>query len=167
LKKILFFIIAIIIISCQEKEKRKFILPDNATELIAGDSIKTWKLAKRFNNGHRMNMGDCFLSYRVSYQRNQKMRDNNSEYLDCGKSLHAEWKLITNDNGNFIKLESEELPELLNIDENYKYFKIVSLSEDELILKFKHAQFSNKKMIITDYLVPENKNVKGRDFHNR
>ncbi|WP_196809459.1 lipocalin family protein [Gillisia sp. JM1] len=167
MKKSLFIISLLMIISCQDKEKQTFNLPENAAELIAGDSIKTWKLAKRFNNGHRMNMGDCFLSYRISYQRNSMMRDNNSDYFDCGKSLDASWKIVTNDNGSFIKLESEEIPELLNTDKNYKYFKITALSENELVLQFKHTQYSNNSTIIIDYLVPENINVENRDFHNK
>ena len=153
--------------ACQDKEKPTFQLPDNPEELIAGDSIKTWKLAKRFNNGYRMNMGDCFLSYRISYKRDSTMRDNNSEFFDCGRSLNATWKVVSQDNGSYIKLESEDIPELLNIDENYKFFKIKALSENELVLQFKHKQFSNKSMVIVDHLVPENIEVKDRDFHNR
>jgi hypothetical protein len=114
MKKFLFTVFLILLVSCQD-EKHNLKLPDNAVELIAGDSIKTWKLAKRFNNGHRMNMGDCFLSYRVTYQKNFRMHDNNAEHFDCGKSLKAEWKIITNQNGSFIKLKSKDLPELLNI----------------------------------------------------
>jgi len=167
LKRLLFIISLITALSCQEKEKQVFKLPDNATKLIAGDSIKTWKLAKRFNNGYRMNMGDCFLSYRISYQRNSRMRDNNAENFDCGKSLNASWKIVTNKKGSYIKLESEEIPQLLNTENNYKFFKIKSLSEDKLVLQFRHKQFSNKSTLIVDHLVPENVSVENRDFHNK
>ncbi len=95
------------------------------------------------------------------------MRDNNSEFFDCGRSLNASWKVVSQDNGSYIKLESEDIPELLNIDENYKFFKIKALSENELVLQFKHKQFSNKSMVIVDHLVPENIEVKDRDFHNK
>ena len=155
------------IVSCDNSEKKIFIAPDNALNLIAGDSIKTWKLAKRFNNGYRMNMGDCFLSYRVTYDRNLKMRDNNGDYFDCGNSLRADWEIVTNDKGSFIRLESDDIPTLLSIDKNYKYFQIVSLSENELAIKFKHTQFSSTPTFITDYLVPEDIEVENRDFHNR
>ena len=45
--------------------------------------------------------------------------------------------------------------------------KVSSLSEKELVLQFKHKQFSNKSMVIVDHLVPENIEVKDRDFHNK
>lgn len=167
MKQTLFVISLIFVIPCQDTAKQTFILPDKNTELIAGDSIKTWKLTKRFNKGYRMNMGNCFLSYRISYQRNSRMRDNSSENFECGKSLSASWKIITNNQGSFIKLESEEIPELLRIDENYKYFRILALSENELVIKFKHKQYSNNSAIITDYLVPENVKAENRNFHNR
>ncbi|RMA64801.1 lipocalin family protein [Ulvibacter antarcticus] len=164
--KIHLLIFSLIILSCNDEEKKVFLVPENAVELISGDTIKTWKIAKRFNDGHRMNMGDCFLSYRVSYSRNSNMRDNSSENIDCGESLEANWQLITNKNGGFIKLTGDNLSELLNIDESYKYFKIKALSQNELVLQFKHKQFSNKSTIIVDHLVPENVLVEDRDFHN-
>ena len=167
LQKLLFIISLLMIISCGNSEKPKFNLPENAVNLIAGDSVKTWKLAERFNDGHRMNMGACFLSYRISYHKNLIMQDNNADNFDCGKSLNASWKLIVNDGGNFIKLESDEIPELLKTDKNYKYFKIIALSENELVLQFKHKQFSNNSTLIIDYLVPENVKVENRDFHNK
>lgn len=163
--KIHLLIFSLLILSCDIQKKEIFHLPENATELISGDTIKTWKLAKRFNNGHRMNMGDCFLSYRISYSRDSKMRDNNAENVDCGNSLEADWKIITNENGSFIKLTGEKLPELLNIDKDYKYFKINALSENILVLQFRHKQFSTSSTIIVDHLVPENVVVEDRNFH--
>ncbi|MDX1470505.1 MAG: hypothetical protein R3213_03335, partial [Flavobacteriaceae bacterium] len=79
----------------------------------------------------------------------------------------ADWEIVTNDKGSFIRLESDDIPTLLSIDKNYKYFQIVSLSENELAIKFKHTQFSSTPTFITDYLVPEDIEVENRDFHNR
>ena len=150
--------------TCAEVEP-PFKAPDNAITLITSDSTKRWKLAKRYNNGHRMNMGDCFLSYRVTYSNELQMWDNNSEHSECGKSLKAAWELITNEGGSFLKLHSDLLPELLNTEDSYKYFKINALSENELILQFKHQQFSDKSTVIIDHLVPEQVHVEDREFH--
>ncbi|NND88103.1 MAG: lipocalin family protein [Flavobacteriaceae bacterium] len=143
-----------------------FKISENAAELIASDSTKTWKIAKRFNDGHRMNMGDCFLSYRVTYSADQKMYDNNLDYEGCGESMEAQWNLIENEDGSFLKLTGEKIPTLFNIDQEYKYFKINALSENELVLQFRHRQFSSRETIIIDHLVPENIIVTDRDFHN-
>ncbi|OAB78195.1 hypothetical protein ULVI_12000 [Cochleicola gelatinilyticus] len=112
-----------------------------------------------------MNMGDCFLSYRISYLKEMKVYDNNGDFSECGPSLKASWSLVTNTNGSFIKVTGEQLPKLFNIPENYKYFQIDSLSEEILNLRFEHAQFSGKKSIIIDHFVPENALVENRDFH--
>ena len=153
------------LVSCNEAKEESFILPENAFFLISGDSIKTWKLEKRFNNSHRMNMGDCFLSYRVSYLRNNTMYDNNGNYSNCGESLKASWKIFTNENGSFIKLYSEQLPKLLNQKNTYKYFQLKEISEEKLIIRFEHRQFSNSVSIIEDHLVPDSVVVENRDFH--
>lgn len=63
LEKAILLIIMLSVISCS-KTKEPYQLPQNAIELISGKNEKTWKLAKRLNNKIRMNMGDCFLSYR-------------------------------------------------------------------------------------------------------
>jgi len=160
-------LLAILILSCNGQDKEAFVAPQNAVQLISGDSTKTWKLAKRFNDGHRMNMGDCFLSYRVTYSKEMTMSDNNAQNANCGDSLEANWTLITNESGSFIKLTGQKISELLNIDEDYKYFRINALSKDTLVLQFKHMQFSSNSTIIIDYLVPENALVKDRDFHNK
>ncbi len=157
--------LALLFLSCDHQKKEAFHLPQNAAQLISSDSIKTWKLAKRFNDGHRMNMGDCFLSYRVSYFTNTSMRDNSSEQEDCGESLEATWQIIANDDGNFIKLTGDKVSKLLNVEENYKYFKIKALSENEMVVQFKHKQFSSSSTIIIDHLVPEHVVVEDRDFH--
>ncbi|MBT8245175.1 MAG: hypothetical protein HKP48_04835 [Winogradskyella sp.] len=100
-----------IIISCFEKD---FKLPENANELLTNNSRKTWKLAKRFNGDYKMNMGDCFLSYRVTYSSKRNTTDNNSKNKDCGASMEARWNFHTNENGHFIKLEGENVKKAFN-----------------------------------------------------
>lgn len=165
--KLLFTLLIVGIFACSEAEKKPpYVIPDNAGQLVAGNSGKTWKLARRFNDGTRMNMGDCFLAYRQTYRPDMTVRDNNGDNYDCGESLEGKWTFAQDEAGNYyIKISSEQLPELMNIEEEYKYFKVLHLADDELVLQFAHRQFSNKKTRITDILVPENSSVEGRDFH--
>ena len=149
--------------SCNSKP---YELPDNATSLLTNDSIKSWKLAKRTNDGYRMNMGDCFLSYRVYYSKDGTTTDNNKHHKDCGDSMEANWSFFSNDNGNYIKLKGEKVKTLLNIDHDYKFFKLHELSDSLLIISFRHKQFGGKERTIMDYLVPEDVIVKDRNFHN-
>lgn len=162
-------IIAIIIssISCSEPKKEPYQMPENAIELIAGTAGKTWKIAKRYNDGTRMNMAGCFLSYRNTYLSNMTMKDNNDEQADCGASLKANWKLIKNKEGHtFIKVTSDQLPELMGIEENHKFFQVTLLNKDSLQLHYRHAQFSGQVRIIKDLYVQEDVMVSDRDFHN-
>lgn len=166
MKYLILIFIGNIILSCSSDKKPPFHLPDNATILIAGDSAKTWKLARRFNNKTRMNMGDCFLSYRVTYFSTGVMTDNNGEQEDCGETLTANWTLYNSkDNYPYVKLKGEQLKELLHIDKDYKFFKILNLSDTLMILEFKHKQFSSKASTIVDVFVPENSSVEDRKFH--
>lgn len=153
------------IFGCKEEEIPKYEIPSNHISLITADSTKSWKLAKRFNNGHRMNMGTCFLAFRMIFNQDMTMRDNNEETKDCGKSIHATWSLTENEIAHYIKINSESLPELLNIKDTFKYFKILELSDSLMVLEFRHKQFSNNTTVITDHLVPEWVKVKDRDFH--
>lgn len=165
MKKFLIFISAILF-SCSGPEKPVYQLPENFTSLISADSTKTWKLAKRANDGTRMNMGDCFMAYRQTFAVDSTMRDNAGDTRDCGVTLLATWKIVKDKKGNsYIKLQSDQLPELLQIDEDYKFFKVLQLSEEELVLEYKHKQYGNKSRTITDYYVPENIKVEDRDFH--
>lgn len=156
----------IILNACKESSPNTFELPPNATNLLAGDSVKTWKLAKRFNDGYRMNMGECFLSYRQSFKSDGTVKDNNEEQADCGESLVATWEIIEEKGEFFIQLTSDQIPQLLNIEENFKRFKIIELQEESLKLTFTHKQFSNKIRLIEDHLVPEDVIVPNRDFHH-
>jgi hypothetical protein len=93
-----------------------FSLPENASTLLTSNSTKTWKLAKRYNDGYRMNMGDCFLSYRVTYNANGTTVDNNAQNDDCGDSMYANWTFYTNKNGAYIKLKGEKVKSLLHLE---------------------------------------------------
>ncbi|MEM9681162.1 MAG: lipocalin family protein [Bacteroidota bacterium] len=150
--------------SCSNEQV--FELPENALELLTANNSKTWKLAKRTNDGYRMNMGDCFLSYRVMYNSDGTTTDNNSKNNDCGESMEANWSFYTNENGAYIKLEGEKVKTLLNIENDYKFFKLHELSDTSLVVSFRHKQFGNKERVIKDYLVPEDMVVKDRDYHN-
>ncbi|SHH55034.1 hypothetical protein [Winogradskyella jejuensis] len=163
LNVLLILVLLIFFTSCSED---KFQLPSNANELLTNNSSKIWKIAKRFNGDHRMNMGDCFLSYRVTYSNNGKTTDNNALNKDCGDSMNVDWSFYTDDNGSFIKLKGDKVKELLNQEKDYKYFKILDLTDSLLVIKFRHKQFGNTSRLITDYLVPENIKVEGRNFHN-
>lgn len=166
--KIVYIAFFALLLSCTETKRESFKLPTNAVKLIAGDSIKTWKIAKRYNNKIRMNMGDCFLSYRQTFYSNMTVIDNNGEHEDCGETLRATWEIVTNkEDDNFIKLKSDQIPKLMNIKNNYKYFHILHISQDSLVLQYKHKQFSNQEFIITDHFVTEHTVVKDRDFHNK
>ncbi|WP_299522293.1 lipocalin family protein [Winogradskyella sp.] len=135
-------------------------------ELLTSNSSKTWKLAKRYNDNYRMNMGDCFLSYRVTYNSNGMTTDNNSKNRDCGESMEANWSFYTNDKGAYIKWKGEKVKTLLNQENDYKFFKIKALSDTLLIISFKHKQFGNTERTILDHLVPEHIEVKDRNYHN-
>jgi len=159
-------VLSSIVISCKEDKKPPFELPENAQRLISGDSAKVWKLAKRTNNNTRMNMGDCFLSYRATYKIDHTMHDNNGEHEDCGETLRTKWSIYTSKEGYpYIKLKGGELKKLMNLDVDYKYFKILDLSENQMVLEFRHKQFSSKETTIVDVFVPENRSIKDRDFH--
>lgn len=166
-KKSIFLIVFLIFqLSCSTPEKPPYELPANAKSLLTGDSTKTWKLAQRFNNSNRMNMGDCFLSHRETYRSNMTMQNNSGDRADCGKTLTATWKFAKDEKGNYyVKISSKQLPELMNIDEEFKLFKVLHLSDEQMTLQFNHQQFSSKTTTITDFYVPENVAFTGRDFH--
>lgn len=165
-KQLLTILLIGTIFSCSTEKKPPFNLPNNAMQLIAGDSAKVWKLARRFNNNTRMNMGDCFLSYRATYRKDSIMHDNNGQQYDCGETLTTNWSLYhSDDNYPYIKLKGGKLKELMNLDKDYKFFKILDLSEKQLVLEFRHKQFSSKETTIVDVFVPENISVEDREFH--
>ncbi|WP_299441275.1 lipocalin family protein [uncultured Aquimarina sp.] len=165
---LLLTILLLVSYSCSDGNKEPYQIPKNSEELIAGVSGKTWKIAKRHNDGTRMNMAGCFLSYRTTYSPNMIMKDNNGDQHDCGPSLIANWKITQNKEGHyFIKLKSDQLPELMNIEKDYKFFQITYLNKDSLQLRYRHAQFSGQVRTIVDLYVQEDALIPNRDFHNK
>ena len=159
-------LLLLLLLGCSSAEEPPFVLPSSAKQLLAGDSTKVWKLAQRFNNRTRMNMGDCFLSYRQTFFSGGMVRDNNGEVKGCGETLEAKWTFVKSQQGYYyLRLESEEIPTLMNIEDDFKLFKVLDLTEESMTLQFQHAQFSDKTTTITDFLVPEDVNVEGRTFH--
>lgn len=164
-KTIAFFFLSLTL-ACGEAEKNVYSLDENAKSYLTSDATKTWKLARRFNNDTRMNMGDCFLSHRETYGADMTMFNNSGQQKDCGETLNAEWKFVKDKDGNYyIRITSEQLPDLMNIEEDFKLFKVLSLSEAEMVLQFNHKQFSSKTTQITDIWVPEDLEIEGREFH--
>lgn len=160
-----FLLCIILFASCAKKKLKPYELPDNAIVLLTADSVKSWKIARRYNGKTRMNMGSCFLSYRQRFRESGIVSDNNADNKDCGPSLEATWEITTEENGySYLKFTSDQLPELLNQNKNFKLFKILYLSKDSLTISFTHVQFSERRTI-TDYLVRENLEVEDRDFH--
>ena len=152
-------------ISCSDTKEIPYELPENAVSLLTADSIKSWKLARRYNGKTRMNMGDCFLGYRQRFRESGIVSDNNETLRDCGPSLTATWEITTSEKGYpYIKLTSDQIPELLGQESDEKFFKILYLSNDSLVLSYSHKQF-NQKRKITDYMVREGLEVTDRAFH--
>ena len=158
-------IICIAFISCAHEEE-VFELPDGATKMLTNDSSKVWKLARRFNNGTRMNMGDCFLAHRHIFNARSTFRTSASGRSDCGEPMVGNWVFAKDKLGNsYIRLESDQIPEMLNITDSFKLFKIQNLTDSLLVLQFTHAQTTKRKTTMVDYYVPENIKVEDRDFH--
>ncbi len=163
LKTFIFILICASLFSCTSKEPYQ--LPKNAKELLTGKTGKNWKIAWRHNNGTRMNMSGCFLSYRITYLPNKTLMDNNGDYKNCGESLSANWEIVTNKDGkSYVKWIGDQLSELLNTPKNYKYFKILKITEDTLELQHRHKQFSTESTFIDTY-VTEHIKIKDRNFH--
>ena len=166
MKRLYFVFLLIVVLGCSEEKEPPFDMPSNSEQLLAGDSIKTWKLARRFNNTTRMNMGDCFLSYQVTYSKGGKIVDNNSKQNDCGESMNSCWSFYkSEDNYPYIKFKGGNIQKLMNLKNDYKFFKILDLNEKQMVLEFQHKQFSNKVSTIVDVYVPKDAVVEDRKFH--
>jgi len=154
-----------VFLSCKDKPKEPYIIPENAVRLLTADSVKSWKIARRYNGKTRMNMGDCFLGYRLRFRESGLLSDNNGLQRDCGPSLDATWGITTSEKGAYyLKFKSDQIPALLNQESDEKFFKILYISEDSLTLSYVHTQF-NQRRRITDYMVREDVEVKDRKFH--
>ena len=144
-----------------------YALPENAQALLRGDSTKTWKIARRYNDDIRMNMGPCFMAYRQTFSSDNSVRDNNETTEDCGPSLKGNWNFKIGPEGEpYVKISSLDIPKILNTEKDYKYFKILKLTEDTLKLSFKHKQYGNTVREITDILVREDLDIGDRYFHH-
>lgn len=170
MKQYLFFLIlssGMLYWSCSKEVKQPYVPPSNVIDLIAGDSAKVWKIAKRYNGKTRMNMGDCFLGYRQTFSQTGGVYDNNELLDNCGPSLKGTYEIIKDSLGyTHIRIASDQIPELMNIEETYKDFRIFYLSNDSLHISFTHTQFGTKRRI-SDYLIQEEIEVKGRNFHHK
>lgn len=159
------YLVAIILfIGCGSK-KESFSLPENANTILAGESGKQWKLSKRYNRGYRMNMEGCFLSYQITYNPDGTFMDNNGQNKGCGDSLKGKWNLVSNETGNYIRMESPQIPEMMGINEDFKMMRILSFKDLEIQLQLVHEQFKESGKII-DYLVPIDVEVADRAFQN-
>lgn len=166
MNRILGIFLLVILFACESEPEQPFEIPSNPKYLLAGDSAKTWKIARRFNNGTRMNMGDCFVAHRQSFKINNEFETSSSGRNDCGDSMRGQWSLARDPNGfTYIRLESDQLPEMMNIEQNFKLFKINMLSDSLLVLQFTHAQTTKKQTTLVDYFVPEDVIVNDRNFH--
>ena len=162
MKLIVYLGIVFLSLGCSAKNET-FVLPQNAKELIAGESSKQWKLAKKYNKGYRMSMEGCFLSYVITYQADGTFSDNNGKHKGCGKSLQGTWDIVTTDKGPFLKVESAQIPDLMGIDEDYKMMKILNLDDQGMQLQFVHKEYTESGKMV-DYLVPVEVEVSDRAF---
>lgn len=170
MQKIIICCIFIIILhGCSGKEEDVvYTLPANATEMLAGKESKTWKLARRTNDGIRVNMGECTMAYRQTFSTNKQVRDNNEQNFDCGPSVNGSWDFSLGSKGQaYLAISGEIIPSLFQVKEgsNTKYFKITSLSDSMLVYHFPHRLFSNRTTIIEDVLIPEEAPDGDRNFH--
>lgn len=169
MKRIMTFILTLcmaICFSCSKNTPSPYLPPANLDNLISGDSTKVWKLARRYNGKTRMNMGPCFLEYRQTFNINGGVKDNNSYLDNCGNSLVGSWSVVKDSLGfTYIRIESDQIPDLMGIEETYKDFKIFYIDTDSLHLSFIHRQFGKKRRI-SDYLVRESISIEDRAFHH-
>ncbi len=165
MRKLIVIALLVLCFSCQKEQQTRYEVPETINTLIAGDSAKVWKIAKRYNGKTRMNMGDCFLSYRQTFSKDGTVLDNNEENQDCGPSLKGNWSVVKDTLGySHIRIESPQIVELFGAEQDYKDFRIFYASVDSLHISFLHTQFGERRRI-SDYLVQEDITVADRDFH--
>ena len=162
--KAIYLVSFLLILGCGANKQNNS-LPENAKTILSGESGKQWKLAKRFNRGYRMNMEGCFLSYVITYNPDGTFSDNNGQHEGCGESLKGKWDLVSNEKGNYIRMESPQISELMGIDEDYKMMRILSFEDLEIQLQLDHKNFQESGKIV-DYLVPIDVEVTDRAFEN-
>ena len=165
-----FGLMLLILWGCGSGESSKiFRLPPDSDQTLAGTNRKTWKLAKRTNNGTRVNMGECTLHYRQTFYANHQVEDNNSLRSDCGDSMNGKWNLSENESGvAYLSIASEVVPKYFEVPEGSitKHFQLVELTDKSLVYTFKHKLFSTKPSIVVDYLIPADSVFEDRNFHH-
>ena len=166
LRSILILFGGIYLIACSDEPEQLFQLPSNASQLVAGDSLKTWKIARRYNNGTRMNMAGCSFEHRQIFLRNKSFHTASDGLTECGDSMIGKWAFVKDTEGaSYIKFMSDQIPEMMNIEEKFKLFRIMELSDTLMILRFNHAQTTKRQTTLVDYFVPEDYIVNDRSFH--
>ncbi len=152
---------------CACQQEPVYQLPENAAQFLAGDTLKSWKLAYRYNGGVRVSMGPCYYGYRQTFKTDGTFHDNNGEQsAECGESMHGKWYLRHDKNNKpYLSLQSSLIPEAFGINKDIKDLQIVELNDQKLVLRFKHALFTSKTTLIEDTLVPEDVEVADREFH--
>ena len=160
-------ILCLLLLSACGEKAPPYQLPQNAAFLLAGDSAKSWKLAERYNGGIRVSMGPCYMGFRQTFKADGSFGDNNGEQeADCGESMHGTWYLRHDKKQQpYLTLKSSLIPKAFGIDADMKNFQIVDMAEEKLVLRFKHALFTNKPTIIEDTYVPADLHTPDRYFH--
>lgn len=157
----------LLLLGCGSRKESVFGIPEMGTLWLAGDSVQTWKIAQRINGGTRMNMGDCFLSYRLRYFAKGTFSDNSDEHEGCGSTLAGTWQWKENKAGQaYLRWDSPQLPDVMHADTTYKYFKVLYLSPTELKISYQHTQYGAKPRLIIDTYVPDTVVVPDRNFHH-
>jgi hypothetical protein len=153
--------------ACSSEPAPPYQLPPNAAYLLSGDSVKSWKLASRYNGGVRVNMGPCYMGHVKTFRASGTFSDNNGEQsADCGESMHGLWYLRHDHKQNpYLSLKSELIPLVFGTEADIKDFQIVAIQQDSLVVRFRHALFSSKTTLIEDTFVPEELEIPGRNFH--
>lgn len=106
------------------------------------------------------------MSHRETYNNDMTMRNNSGEHNDCGETLFAAWRFVKDTEENYyIKIKSDQLPELMKTEKNYQLFRVLQLCDEQMTLQFNHKQFSGKTTTITDIYVPEHVAIEDREFH--
>ena len=68
-------------------------------------------------------------------------------------------------NNPYLTLKSSLISKALGIDKNFKDFQIIEISDQKLVLRFKHALFTNKTTVIEDTFLPADEEMNDRYFH--
>lgn len=167
MRSLFFILLSLLILNACGESKPPLQLPQNAAQLLAGDSSKIWMLAQRYNGGVRVSMGPCYMGFRQIFRTDGTFSDNNGEQeASCGETMRGSWSLRHDKANNpYLTLKSSLIPKALGIDKDFKDFQIIEISDKKLVLRFKHALFTNKTTVIEDTYVPADEELNDRYFH--